>query len=185
VPAVTTTSTRPLRRDAQENRDRIVAAARDAIAAGGIDVAIDEVARRAGVGVGTIYRRFPTKDDLVDAVLEDAVDELVALAEESLDAEDPWLGFQTYVERVIDLHVANRGLKRLFASRGTDRLRRRVATPISRLVARAQADGSLRADFTPQDMRLVFWSARGVLEIDPAARRRFLALLFDGLRGER
>jgi AcrR family transcriptional regulator len=182
---VTVTGTKPLRRDAQANRDRIVAAAREAIAAEGIDVGIDEVARRAGVGVGTIYRRFPTKEDLVDAVLDDAIDELVAIAEECLAVEDPWRGFQTYVERVIDLHVANRGLKRVFASRGTDRLRRRVGAPVARLIARAQEDGSLRGDFKPQDMRLVFWSARGVLEIDPSMRHRFLTLLFDGLRGER
>jgi AcrR family transcriptional regulator len=182
---VTVSGTKPLRRDAQANRDRIVVAAREAIAAEGIDVGIDEVARLAGVGVGTIYRRFPTKDDLVDAVLEDAVDELVAIAEQCLAVDDPWRGFQSYVERVIDLHVANRGLKRVFASRGTERLRRRISAPVARLIARAQEDGSLRADFKPQDMRLVFWAARGVLELDPGARHRFLSLLFDGLRGER
>lgn len=179
------TGTRPLRRDAQANRDRIVAAAREAIAAGGIDVGIDEVARLAGVGVGTIYRRFPTKDDLVDAVLEDAVAEVVAIAEECVAFDDAWEGLRTYVERVIDLHVRNRGLKRVFAARGTERLRRRIGAPIAQLIERAQADGSLRADFKPQDLRLVFWSARGVLELDASARHRFLALLFDGLRAAR
>src|SRR5918912_906820 len=100
-----------LRRDAQANLDRILAAARDAFAAGGIDVSMDEVARRAGVGVGTIYRRFPAKDDLVDAVLEDAVDRLVEIAREALACEDAWEGFCLYLERVLDLHVENRGLK--------------------------------------------------------------------------
>jgi AcrR family transcriptional regulator len=182
---VATTTARPLRRDAQANRDRIVVAAREAFAIGGIDVSIDEVARLAGVGVGTIYRRFPTKDELVDAVLEDAVDDLIAIAAQALELEDAWAGFCTYIERVLDLHLANRGLKHVFAARGTDRLRRRVGLPVGRLIARAQADGSLRADFKPLDMRLVFRSAGHVIELDPSSRARFLALLFDGLRGER
>jgi AcrR family transcriptional regulator len=182
---MSSTTARPLRRDAQANRDRIVAAACKAFATGGIDVSIDEVARLAGVGVGTIYRRFLTKDDLVDAVLEDAVDQLIAIAEQALELEDAWTGFCTYIERVLDLHLANRGLKHVFAARGTERLRKRVGPLVGRLVARAQADGSLRADFKPQDIRLVFRSAGHVIELDPSSRGRFLSLLFDGLRGDR
>jgi len=180
-----TTGTRPLRRDAQENLERIILAARDAFAAGGIDVGMDEIAGRAGVGVGTIYRRFPTKHDLVDAVLEYTVEELAALAQQALEVEDPWSAFRTYIEGVIDLHIANRGLKHVFAARGTDRVRARMGPIVRRLIANAQADGSLRADFRPEDLRLIFWSAGSVLDVSPGSRRRFLELLFDGLRGDK
>jgi AcrR family transcriptional regulator len=174
-----------LRRDAQANRDRIVAAARDAFAAEGIDASMDEIARRAGVGVGTIYRRFPAKDDLVDAVLEDGIDRMVVILEEALALEDAWKGFCLYLERVLDLHAKNRGLKRLFAARGIDRARKRIGPLVVRLIARAQEQGTLRADFKPEDIRLVFRSAGAVIEYDPASRRRFLALLLDGLRADR
>ena len=132
------TTERPLRRDAQANRERLVAAALDAFAEGGVDVPMDEVARRAGVGVGTIYRNFPAKDDLVDAVLEDAIDRLVAILERALALDDAWEGFRLYLESALDLHARDRGLKKLFAARGTDRARRRMGPLAVRLIARAQ-----------------------------------------------
>ena len=179
------TTERHLRRDAQANRDRLVAAARDAFAEGGVDVSMDEVARRAGVGVGTIYRNFPAKDDLVDAVLEDAVDRLVAILERALALDDAWEGFRLYLESALDLHARDRGLKKLFAARGTDRARRRMGPLAVRLIARAQEQGTLRADFKPEDLRLVFRSAGAVIEYDPGSRRRFVALLLDGLKADR
>lgn len=182
---MTGTAERPLRRDAQVNHDRIVAAARDAFAEGGVDVSMDEIARRAGVGVGTIYRNFPAKDDLLDAVLEDAIDRLVAILRKALELEDAWEGFRLYLENALDLHARNRGLKQLFAVRGVDRARRRMRPLAGRLIARAQEQGSLRADFKPEDLRLVFRSAGAVIEYDPGSRRRFLALLLDGLRADR
>jgi AcrR family transcriptional regulator len=175
---------RTLRRDAQANRDRIVAAAGDAIAEVGVDVSMDDVARRAGVGVGTIYRNFPTKDDLVDAVLESAVEQMAGLLEQALALDDAWAGFCLYLERVLDLHAKNRGLKRLFAARGIDRARKRLGPLAVRLIGRAQEQGKLRADFKPEDLRLVFSSAGAVLEFDPRSRTRFLTLLLDGLKAD-
>ena len=78
----------PLRRDAQRNRERIIAATREAFGERGLDVGVDEIARRAGVGMGTLYRHFPTKDALIDAVVEARFDELVASAEAALQADD-------------------------------------------------------------------------------------------------
>ena len=110
------TKERPLRRDAQANRERIVAAARAAFATGGIEAPVEEIARGAGVGMGTLYRRFPTKEDLVDAVLEDAFGQFVRVAEEALAEEDAWVGFSGFLERALALHGADRGLKDLVAS---------------------------------------------------------------------
>ena len=185
--------TRPLRRDAQANRDRIVAAAREVFAAGGIEATVEEIARRAGVGMGTLYRRFPTKEDLVDAVLEEAFGEFIGVAEEALAEPDAWDGFAGFLQRALTLHGADRGLKDLVASREhglarTEAMRARLRPLIRRLVERAQAQGTLRADFTPQDVPVVFWTAGRVIEataqVAPDFWRRFLGLLLDGLRAE-
>src|SRR4029079_15919418 len=102
---------RPLRRDAELNRQRIVEAAREAFAEVGIDAPMEEVARRAGVGMGTVYRRFPAKEDLIDAVFEEALADVEAIATEALQVPDAWTGFRLYIERTMELNAANRGLK--------------------------------------------------------------------------
>ena len=154
---------------------------------------MEEIARRAGVGMGTLYRRFPTKEDLVDAVLEDAFGELVSVAEEALDEPDAWVGFCTFLERALALHGADRGLKDLVASskhgRGrADAMRARLRPLIQQLVERAQEQGALRPDFAPQDVPMIFWTAGRVIEttsaVAPDFWRRYLGLLLDGLRAE-
>ena len=182
---------RPLRRDAQANRERIVAAARAVFAAQGIDATVEEIARRAGVGMGTLYRRFPTKEELVDAVLEDAFGQFVHVAEEALAEDDAWAGFTGFLERSLALYGADRGLRDLAASSEhgrarADALRARWRPLIRQLVERAQEQGSLRADFTPEDVPVVFWTAGRVIEataqVAPDFWRRYLGLLLDGLR---
>jgi len=133
-------SDRPLRQDAERNRERIVFAARDAFADGGIDVTMDEVARRAGVGIGTVYRRFPDKEALIDAVFEERLRELGEIAREALDEPDAWRGFTTYLERAMALNAANRGLHAVIGSQehGRDRLaalKARIRPLAARLVA--------------------------------------------------
>ena len=179
-----------LRRDARENRNRILAAARAAFAAEGVDVPVEAIADRAGVGMGTLYRRFPTKDDLVQAVIEESLDAFVVAAEEGLAEDDPWTGFTGFVERVLELHVENRALREVLAGtehgHARDAVRRRVRPLVRRLIERAHADGSLRPDFAPEDMPLVFMTAGRVLEagrgVAPDLWRRYLGLLLDGLR---
>jgi AcrR family transcriptional regulator len=187
------TPTRSLRRDAQANRDRIVAAARAAFAADGIEVSVEQIARRAAVGMGTLYRHFPAKEDLIDAVLEDAFAEFVSAAERALAEEDAWAGFRGFLERVFALHVENRGLKDMIATRahGQERaeaMRRRMRPLLRRLIERAQEQGALRPDFTAEDMPLVFWTVGRVIEataaVAPDLWRRQLGLLLDGLRAE-
>jgi AcrR family transcriptional regulator len=188
-----TTSTRPLRRDAQANRDRIVAAAGAAFAADGLDVPVEEIARRAGVGMGTLYRHFPAKEDLVDAVLEETFDQIVGAAEQSLTEEDAWRGFCGFLEQFFTLHVKNRGLKDMLATQAhgrerADAMRARMRPLIRRLVKRAQEQGALRADFAPEDMPFVIWSVGRVIEetktVAPELWRRHLGFLLDGLRAK-
>ena len=107
---------RPLRRDAQRNRQRILAAARREFAERGLDVSMDDIARAAGVGVGTVYRRFPDKEQLIDALFEDRMAEMVELVERCLAIEDPWDGFVTFLAEMCGRQSADRGLKELLLS---------------------------------------------------------------------
>jgi AcrR family transcriptional regulator len=187
------TPPRPLRRDAQRNRDLIVVAARDAFAAQGLDASVEEIARRAGVGMGTLYRRFPSKEDLIDAVLADAFEQYAEGVEEALTVDDAWEGFCHFLERALTLHAENRGLKDVVATREhgrarADAMRARVRPLIARLIGRAQEQGGLRPDFTLEDLPLLFWAGGSVIEaggtIAPALWRRYLGLMLDGLRAE-
>src|ERR1700756_1355823 len=99
-----------LRADAQRNLERVLDAATDAFAASGPDVSIDEDARAAGVGHGTVFRRFPTKDDLMYAVIERHVAQMCAIAEEALDAEDPGEAFFDFARRAAELGMTTPGL---------------------------------------------------------------------------
>lgn len=187
------TSSRPLRRDAQRNRDLILAAARSAFAAEGLGVPVEEIARRAGVGMGTLYRRFASKEDLIDAVLADAFEQYAEAAESALAAEDAWDGFCVFLEGALSLHAENRGLKDLIATREHGRartaaMRARVRPALTRLIERAQEQGTLRADFTLEDIPLVLWSGGRVIEatstVAPELWRRSLGLMLDGLRAD-
>jgi AcrR family transcriptional regulator len=182
---------RPLRRDAQANRERIVTAARAAFTAEGLEVPVEEIARRAGVGMGTLYRRFPAKEDLIDAVFEDVLAEYVRAAEEAVAADDAWAGFCGFLERAFALHAENNGLKDLVATQARGRTRAeaaraRVRPLVRRVIERAQQDGELRADFRAEDMPLLLWTGARVIEatssVAPELWRRYLGLLLDGLR---
>jgi AcrR family transcriptional regulator len=181
-----------LRSDARRNRERLVASARELFAAHGVDVSVEDITHHAGLGMGTLYRHFPTKDELLDAVLEDAFAELVAAAEEAVANEDAWAGFTGFLERALAARAANRGLKDvLAAARGqgaqrAEAMRARMRPLLRRLIQRAQEQGTLRADFAPEDLPLVFWTADRVIDrtaaVAPDYWRRYLGLLLDGLR---
>ncbi len=98
---------RPLRRDAERNRRRLVECAADLMSRRGLDVSYDEIAREAEMGVGTVYRRFPDRQDLLDAVFGDHVDAVCALADEAAHEEDPWRGIVGFFERQLELEAAN------------------------------------------------------------------------------
>ena len=176
--------------DAQRNRARLLRAARELLAAQGADVSLREVARAAGVGVATLYRHFPTRDELIDAVLEDALDDFLAAAGTALAAPDAWAGFTGFLDEALRLQACNRGLRDVIetGTLGRERaaeLRGRIGALIAELVARAQAEGSLRPDFTAPDVAAILWAGDRVLELgDEALWRRHLGFILDGLRRE-
>jgi AcrR family transcriptional regulator len=188
---VAPTRTRELRRDAQLNRERILVAARTLLARDGVDASVEDITRTAGVGMGTLYRHFPTKEELVDAVLEDSFAEIVRFAQQAVADEDAWRGFSGFLEEVLAQHALNRGLKDALATseHGRERLdamRARMRPLLRELIARAQAQGTLRPDVTPEDVPMLFWTSGRVIEateaVAPDYWRRFLGVLLDGLR---
>jgi AcrR family transcriptional regulator len=196
TPAPSPSSAPPpkLRRDAERNRQRILEAAADAFAAGGLGVTMDEIARRTGVGVGTVYRRFPDKAVLIDALFEQRVDDLVGLAEHALAHEDAWAGLVRFLEGFLAVQAADRGLKEVLLStaHGQDRVRRaraRIGPAVGALVERAQAQGDLRPDLAASDVALVHFMVGAIVDythdVEPEAWRRVLAIVLDGLRTRR
>ena len=154
---------------------------------------MEEITQHAGLGMGTLYRHFPTKEELVDAVLEDTFAELVAAAGEAAATEDPWSGFAGFLERVFALHAANRGLKDVLAARGqgsgrAEAMRAQIKPLLRTTIERAQRQGTLRSDFTAEDLPVLFWSGERVIHatapVAPEYWRRYLALVLDGLRAE-
>jgi AcrR family transcriptional regulator len=185
---------RPLRRDAERNRQRILAAAAEVLSERGLDATLDEVARAAGVGVGTVYRRFPDKESLIEELFRDRIDAMVRAAEHALTEPDPWQALVTYLEFATSLMAGNTGLRQLlmFATYSKDRVcyaRDQMRPVVSKLVTRAQASGDLRPDFDATDVKMICFMLASVAEYASASRpdvwRRYLALLIDGLRPAR
>ncbi|MEU3979168.1 helix-turn-helix domain-containing protein [Streptomyces sp. NPDC026672] len=182
---------RPLRRDAERNRQRIIEAAREVFAAHGVSAGLNDIARHAGVGVGTVYRRFPDKEELVRVALEEHLTSLVALVDEGLAAADPWEGFSHVVRRAVEMNVADRGLRDVaFSSapgrRQVDALREGIVPGMGELLRRAQRDGSARPDVTVTDlimlMLMITEFAQRSAPVRPEAFRRYLELVIGSLR---
>jgi len=179
-----------LRKDAQRNRERLVEAARAVFAERGLDVALDEVARRAGVSIGTLYNRFPTRADLVAAVFADRRETLIEVAEQALAMDDSWAGFVHFVEQVCRMQAADRGYNDLSArsipqaAPTPDHLRGHQL--MTEVVERAKRGGTLRPDFVLADMAFVTWAITRTIEAtadeSPDAWRRHLGFVLDGLR---
>jgi AcrR family transcriptional regulator len=184
---------RPLRRDASRNRERILEAARELFATRGLEVTMDEIARHAGVGVGTVYRRFSQRAEIIQALFEQRMEDFLTLAERSLADPDPWHGLVEFFEQSIAMQAADRGLKELVAGHGHGGesgacMRARVIPMVEQLVARAQEAGVLRRDVGGLDLPMVSLMVGQVIdfshEVEPDLWRRYLALLLDGLRHE-
>ena len=187
-------ATRPLRRDAERNRQRIVHAAREVFAERGLTASLDDIARHAEVGVGTVYRRFPDKQLLIDALFEERIAEVVDAFEQGLAHPDPWEGLVSTLETVLEAQALDLGLKELLlvgssACSGLDEARRRIAPLGERLLSRAQADGSVREDAVPSDIPMLQLSVGSLIDatrdVEPELWRRYLAIALDGLRARR
>lgn len=185
------TRCRALRKDAERNRQRVIDAARELFASRGLEATLNEVAHHAGLGVGTVYRRFPTKEELFEAIFEDGINQLTALAESALLHDDSWHGFVWFVERMCEITAADRGVREILFSKayGGDRLeaaRVRLVPRLSKLVERAQDDGYLRPEVSATDMPILGLLAGTVSEyaahVDTDLWRRYVAIFIDGMR---
>jgi AcrR family transcriptional regulator len=182
-----------LRSDARDNRDRILAVARLAFAADGLDVSIREIARRAEVGVATVYRHFQTKDELLTEAFSEQVHLCSSLVEEGLAADDPWIGFSTVVEKLLEMHALDRGFARAFTSQlphasGFTAERDRSLRLALKLIRRTKEAGDLREDFVLEDLSLAMMANEGIRAASPqqrlAATRRFAALMLQSFRAK-
>ena len=188
------TAIRPLRADAERNRERILAAATTLFAERGVDVSVEDIAATAGVGIGTFYRRFPDRESLVEAIFESKLERVAQAARDALEIEDPWEAFKTFVVSVARMHARDRGLKDvlLCSQRGRDRVAgvRAVIRPLaSELLGRAQAAGVLREDVTSLDVPMIHQAISAIAEmtrdVSPDYFERILTLLVDGMARER
>jgi AcrR family transcriptional regulator len=180
-----------MRKDATRNRERLLQAARALFAEHGLEVPLEEVARTAGVSIGTLYNRFPTRGALVDAVFADRIAAVRALAEQALATDDAWQGFSKFLTGVCELQAADLGYNDLALGAvpqapATEQARVEGYGLMRRIVERAQQAGALRADIALEDLVFVLWghaaTVRATRHLQPDAWRRHLALALDGLR---
>jgi AcrR family transcriptional regulator len=181
----------PLRADAERNRLRLLDAAKELFATRGLDVTLDDIARHAGVGTGTAYRRFANKEELIDALMVDRIEELSAIARDCLEEPDPWVGLTSYFERALALMASDRGLKEVLFSegRGHDRVahaRRAIAPVVTKLVRRAVEAGAVRRELSTTDVPIISIMLNTVVDfvrdVEPEVYKRYLAIVLDGLR---
>jgi AcrR family transcriptional regulator len=183
---------RDLRADAQRNRDRIIAAAVEVFAERGLEASTAEIAQRAGVGEATLFRRFPSKDDLIIAIVETQMGAAVAVAKDCLADDDAGAGLERFVTWMVERSVADRGV--MDAAKDScmmrdelEPMRRNMLTAMSALVKRAQEAGAVRDDLTGQDLGILAHSVAASAELPfPGVRKdiwkRYLGLILDGMR---
>jgi AcrR family transcriptional regulator len=169
-----------LRADARRNLERVLDAAAEVFAASGPDASIDEIARLAGVGHGTVFRRFPTKDDLMYAVIERHVAQMRAMAEEALASDDPGAAFFDFARGVAELAMTTPGLHRCVVHCGGKPGAAELEELARKVVARAQRAGAVRRDLRPDEVGPLIRAA--LLAAPPGQWRRYLGVVLDGLR---
>ncbi|EFC85765.1 TetR/AcrR family transcriptional regulator [Parafrankia sp. EUN1f] len=188
---MTTAASPPTRKDAARNRARLLEAAEQLYATEGLSVTLKDVAHRAGVGVGTVYRHFSTKDDLLDAIFADrlacATDSARAAAADS----DGWRGLVRYLEDSMHMQANNCGLRGLVVSSAPScplviKSREEIAPLVQQMVAKAKEQGTLRPDFDATDVTFIQVALAAIIEAtwqtSPGLYRRHLRLFIDGMR---
>jgi len=181
-------SPRPLRADAERNRRLILEVAGEVFAEKGLDAGFDEIARRAGVGAGTVYRRFPHRDELVEALLTRRLDELGELAHQAIENPDAWAGLVEFLETSIGMQMRDRGLRELMEVSGrwadcSVSAKSKLVPVLILMLRRAQDQGLVRTDVEITDLGVLATMVSSVHDPDqPELWRRYLALFLDGLR---
>lgn len=183
-----------LRADAARNRERIVAAATAVFAERGLEASTAEIAHRAGVGEATLFRRFPTKDDLIIAIVRTQLEEVIALAEKCLEEAEPWDGIERFLTELVERRISDRGASdaakdHCMVRPELDEPRRRIMELLNALLRRAQEAGVVRDDLAGQDLGLLMTAAGAVTNLPfPGLRedlwRRYLGVILDGMRPE-
>jgi AcrR family transcriptional regulator len=184
--------TTALRADAQRNLVRVLDAAREVFAEQGIDAPVTEIADRAGVGVGTIFRRFPTKDDLLVAVVEQRTEQLIEAADAALESPEPGAAFRRFMETAAAMHISDvcwcEVGADLFGRDGIRELTDVLVGKIGELLTRAQTARQVRSDLRALDIPVLLMAvAKSGLMLEeavPGAWKRYLAIILDGLRPE-
>jgi AcrR family transcriptional regulator len=188
-----------LRADAQRNHERIVVAANEAFAEQGYDVSIEEIARRAGVGAATVYRRFPHKQQLLLAIFEARIEELESSIAAAQRLPDPWQALLAGIRAVVEIQAANMVFLQVLVEAGAlpalkGALHDRVFAPLTELFTRAQASGRLRADLSPEELPQLIGMIASVAKHPPHRQiedvecevpvnwERYLTLLTDALQ---
>ena len=185
---------KPLRRDAQERRDKLLAAAQREFAAHGVDASLEKIARDAGVAIGTLYRHFPTRLDLLMAAFKPRLEEFLDGANQALEMDDAWDGFVYYLENLFRVQAGDRGFNDFLSRRFTDnaeteRIHDQMCQQIEDVLTRAQEAGAARPDLTQADIVNLIWSNGRMIDATsttaPNAWRRYLYLMLDAYRAER
>ncbi|WP_194909408.1 TetR/AcrR family transcriptional regulator [Catenulispora rubra] len=187
---------RPLRRDAERNRQLILDTAKTVFAHRGLDASLDEVAHEAGLGVGTVYRRFPNRDALIDALFADMLTSIERIVAESMALPRAWDGLVHFMTAMLESQGRDKALRDLMLSRQKyleqcevdkeEVVRETVEPALYEMIDRAQIEGDLRPDVVATDVGVLLISAVGVVDFtapaDPEVWRRHLAVMLDGLR---
>jgi AcrR family transcriptional regulator len=187
---VTETSARPLRKDAARNRALLVQAAREVFAERGLEASMDDVAHRAGLGVGTAYRHFANKYELAEAIMAEAIERVYELIDSAAATEDAWAGLVGFVEGAAEMQSADRGLREVLMgvhdAEEMERVSERLSAPLRDLVDRSKAAGAIRADVDVTDIGIVVLMLCTVADVtgdaSPDLWRRYVPMLLDGLR---
>lgn len=180
-----------MRRDAAANRGRLLAAAGELFAERGLAVTLNDIAHHAGVGVGTAYRRFANKDEVIDALFEQRLQEVAAAARESLQDPDAWRGLVSFLERSLEMQFGDRGLTEIMNTPALGHVRvgearDRIAPLIEALVDRARQEGVVRPDLEQSDLIFLQVALAAIMDrsraVAPELYRRYLAMFLDGIR---
>jgi len=175
-----------MRADARRNREKVLRAARVCLACDGLDAQMEEIAKRAKVGVGTVYRHFPTKDDLVFALAGERFDRLAELAREALERDDPWEAFCDFLRASAEIQVEDRALSEVMLGSkdvmGEHAERVGILELVDEVMERAKQAGELREDAEPEDVPMLMCALGGAAEMHMMSSERYLALAIDGFR---
>ena len=189
-----TPSQRSLRKDAAENRERLLAAASELFAERGLNVTLHDIAHHAGLGVGTAYRRFANKEEVIDALFEQRLQQVEDAAKRALAEPDAWDGLVMYLGDALHMRYGDRGLNQIMNNRalGDTRVaevRDRIAPIITELVDNAKKQGVVREDFDQSDLIFLQLGLSAIMEqtrdVSPHLYQRYLVMMLDAIRADR